>query len=667
MPLSRNRIQRNTRRRPTQSKQTKQVRVRKTRGYKQRVITRCRKHCKSSRQKCIRTRGGCFKDSDSLSRAQKFLTRYLNKDSDSLSRAQKFVKRYLNLNKDSDSLSRAQKFLKRYLNPGQDAEVREIIRKNLKLAAEDDVINTEDQLDTYIRNKDTPEYLRTLLPKIIFRGVMKKRRTKDGIIDRTRHYEIFSNKYLVYYSQRLPIDTPANTSDNYIKRLSFVRGMRDLKRLKIDEDFKEDGLVRLVDNGDDGGDSQPEDPLTFYSGTSEQPYLDILTAIQSILAKFGIRNIKYFENVSVPPLLDITETNGDFKHTGNNRFELENAEKSLHYVFGFLPIEKCHNSPFHTFEFEVFKINCDSNTPHLAKLSIEFETGVYYSSFMTFITNITEESEFRFENLENIGCGNYGNVYKVRTDDCSQHFFALKRNTSDGEEMIEKEVSILKRLNGKPNRHIYVLYTYHIEPSSSYLVTELCEGGTLASYTKAVLDVYTDSLLRYKDSKRIITQVLNGLQHCHEIEVCHLDIKLENLMFADTNHTCVKIIDFGTGEMDECATQCYSIHNTPLYVSPELLSSETQHGELVNPYDGFKVDIWCTGTVCYRLLTGVFPFPSEVHSTRRLQRYSKIIEADYCDKHLVTDNSKEFIKGMLCTSITRASASECLHHPWITS
>lgn len=96
-------------------------------------------------------------------------------------------------------------------------------------------------------------------------------------------------------------------------RLSFVRGMRDLKRLKIVEDCKEDGLVRLVDNGDDGGDSQPEDPLTFYSSTSDQPYLHISTAIQSILAQFGIQNIKYyFENVS-EPLLDITETNGDFK------------------------------------------------------------------------------------------------------------------------------------------------------------------------------------------------------------------------------------------------------------------------------------------------------------------------------------------------------------------
>lgn len=352
------------------------------------------------------------------------------------------------------------------------------------------------------------------------------------------------------------------------------------------------------------------------------------------------------------------------KHTGNNRFKLEDAKKTLHYVFGFLPIEKCHNSPVHTFEFEVFKKNCDSSTPHFAKLSIKFETDEYYRSFEEFIT--TEESKFKFKYIEHIGSGNYGQVYKVGTDDCSKQFFALKQNMSDDEDMIE--VSILKRLNGEPNRHIYMLYTYHIEPSSSYLVTELCEGGTLASYTKAVLDDNTDSSLRYTESKRIITQVLNGLQHCHNMNVCHLDIKLENLMFADTDRTCVKIIDFGTGEMDEDATQCYSIHNTPLYISPELVSTPTERGELVNPYDGFKVDIWCTGTVCYRLLTGVFPFPSSSGSPKEMfERYQKIIDAEYCDKNLESESSKEFIKGMVCKSKTRRSASECLAHPWITS
>lgn len=143
MPLSRNRIQRNTRRRPTQSKQTKQVRVRKTRGYKQRVITRCRKHCKSSRQKCIRTRGG---------------------------------------RNDSDSLPRAQKFLTRYLNPGQDTEVRAVILNILQ--SDPGYVNiSENDIDVYVR-RQTPEYLRTLLPKIIFCGDIRNEVQRVAGIDR---------------------------------------------------------------------------------------------------------------------------------------------------------------------------------------------------------------------------------------------------------------------------------------------------------------------------------------------------------------------------------------------------------------------------------------------------------------------------------------------------
>jgi serine/threonine protein kinase len=84
----------------------------------------------------------------------------------------------------------------------------------------------------------------------------------------------------------LPIDTLANTADDYRQRLSFVRGTRDLKRLQIDEGYCKEGLVRLVDNGGGDDDSQPEDPLTFYSGTSDQPYLHISTAIKPNLIAY---------------------------------------------------------------------------------------------------------------------------------------------------------------------------------------------------------------------------------------------------------------------------------------------------------------------------------------------------------------------------------------------
>ena len=48
------------------------------------------------------------------------------------------------------------------------------------------------------------------------------------------------------------------------------------------------------------------------------------------------------------------------------------------------------------------------------------------------------------------------------------------------------------------------------------------------------------------ECSRIVSQVLDALQYCHEMGVCHRDIKLANILIQ--KNKTVKIIDFGLSE-----------------------------------------------------------------------------------------------------------------------
>jgi serine/threonine protein kinase len=85
----------------------------------------------------------------------------------------------------------------------------------------------------------------------------------------------------------------------------------------------------------------------------------------------------------------------------------------------------------------------------------------------------------------------------------------------------------------------------------------------------------------------------------HTKQICHRDIKLENLIFYEETET-VKIIDFGfaTGCKEKLKVFC----GTPSYMAPEIVAKKE--------YSGAAADVWSSGVVMYVMLTGDLPFKS---------------------------------------------------------
>ena len=77
----------------------------------------------------------------------------------------------------------------------------------------------------------------------------------------------------------------------------------------------------------------------------------------------------------------------------------------------------------------------------------------------------------------------------------------------------------------------------------------------------------------------------------HKKQICHRDIKLDNLVYDQLTGT-VKIIDFGF--TIGCKERLRSYCGTPSYMLPELVQKKE--------YSGPEADLWASGVVMYTIL-----------------------------------------------------------------
>ena len=85
--------------------------------------------------------------------------------------------------------------------------------------------------------------------------------------------------------------------------------------------------------------------------------------------------------------------------------------------------------------------------------------------------------------------------------------------------------------------------------------------------------------------------------------VCHLDIKLENIM-VDSDTNLPKLLDFGfaqfvyhpSGQEKKLTNYC----GTVPYIAPEIMRHD--------PFSGLKADVFSLGVVLYTLIFHQFPF-----------------------------------------------------------
>ncbi|KAI9892423.1 MAG: hypothetical protein M1814_001380 [Vezdaea aestivalis] len=154
---------------------------------------------------------------------------------------------------------------------------------------------------------------------------------------------------------------------------------------------------------------------------------------------------------------------------------------------------------------------------------------------------------------------------------------------------IEREVVIMKLIE-HPN--VIQLYDVWENRNELYLVLEYVDGGELWQH------LYDRGRFGERQAVGLFRQILSAISHCHQFNICHRDMKPENILLDKDGN--IKLADFGMAALQPQGVMLLTSCGSPHYAAPELLEGKQ--------YNGSKVDVWAIGVILYSLLAGSLPF-----------------------------------------------------------
>lgn len=187
---------------------------------------------------------------------------------------------------------------------------------------------------------------------------------------------------------------------------------------------------------------------------------------------------------------------------------------------------------------------------------------------------------------------------------------------------VVREIAVMKKL--RQNNIVRLFEVIDDDANDQmYLVMELVKGGQVATWNMSSLSYRAHFRLCESESsfamselhaRRMMHDVVNGLDYLHRQGVVHRDLKPENLLLTDdeiTGEPICKICDFGVSQM------CEELEMTEHHASPQKARLRNMKGTFHfqgpecltgEEYDGFVADIWALGICLYAFLFEKLPW-----------------------------------------------------------
>lgn len=215
-----------------------------------------------------------------------------------------------------------------------------------------------------------------------------------------------------------------------------------------------------------------------------------------------------------------------------------------------------------------------------------------------------------------------------------------------------------------------------------WIVLERCGGGDF-------LDVLSRESLDESRVRRYARQLLQAVKHCHDRDVCHLDISVENILLGDDD--CLKLADFGVRTfiditINYCSfTFCQLAHRVdssgavvrpalpdnakpgkPAFMAPEVFRG-------LRPFNARKSDLYSIGITLFVLLFRRMPYKQPLPDDRDfslvydggvggLRAWMEKQQGDCQCSELALD----FLGALICPPQRRLEARDAIGHPWLT-
>ena len=263
---------------------------------------------------------------------------------------------------------------------------------------------------------------------------------------------------------------------------------------------------------------------------------------------------------------------------------------------------------------------------------------------------------------EKLGFGGQTNAFLVKDKKNDELYVAKVQKEYD--KYNDNEIKILNELKKYNNPFIIniidsgegdIIRNNRETKKRKYCILEYAPNGNVFDYIyckrSGLGELYT---------KIIFKTILEAVRFCHQHNICHRYIKLENILLdKDFNP---KICDFGFA--CENTSDLKSNLGSSEYKPPEVSKSKQ--------YDGFKVDIFCLGVTLMILVTGN---PGFNKATRIDKKYHMIMQKKYEEYWQMVESqtpgikfSQEFkdlyIKMINYNPQQRPTVEEVLKHEW---
>ena len=276
----------------------------------------------------------------------------------------------------------------------------------------------------------------------------------------------------------------------------------------------------------------------------------------------------------------------------------------------------------------------------------------------------SEKIDSKYIIKEKIGSGGQANIFRVVKEGTNEEY-AAKVFKKDND-FITNEINILQEVKQYHCPYIIniidsgegmIIRNHRITKERKYFILEKEKYGNIYDYI-----FYKNQGLGEPCSKILFQKILIGFQCLHKHNICHRDIKLDNILL-DENFS-PKICDFGFACFN--SSKLVFKGGTDNYKPPEANG--------ITEYDGIKGDIFYLASVLMVLTTGQSAFEIPI---RRDSVFKRIILNrddlfwDKMDRELKLKEiflSQEF-KDLYWKMISfdpqkRPTIDEILKHPW---
>ncbi|XP_048193563.1 sperm motility kinase Z-like [Perognathus longimembris pacificus] len=266
-----------------------------------------------------------------------------------------------------------------------------------------------------------------------------------------------------------------------------------------------------------------------------------------------------------------------------------------------------------------------------------------HSECTTFSSQDEEALTSQYYVYHTIGSGTYGHVKKACHHLTDKEVAVKVLQTRDYPILVENEVDIVKSLS---HPHLIRVYQVIQGEEHTYLVMEMATKGNLQTW------IQNSRCLFENEARKLLQQILSAVQYCHVNWIAHLDLKPDNILLDEYGNA--KVSDFGLSVRVAPGQLLTEVRGAYVFRAPEIY--------LKKAYDGFKVDVWCLGTILLFMVTGQFPFQGSNSNQLR----EAIVHGRYEIPFHLSAKGQSIISQFLTVNPEyRPNIQQVMVHPWL--